>query len=132
MLSDSQAFQNSKDLYLACKKLKLPLFLKDQLLRASSSVALNVAEGSGKWTGKDQKRFYSIAYGSLRECEAILELEQLTSSETRHLIDSLGRILFALCRPDSKPNPDSTLNSKPTNAKPKTYGTANKRVTDKT
>ncbi|MBI1859802.1 MAG: four helix bundle protein, partial [Deltaproteobacteria bacterium] len=91
MLSDFQAFQNSKALYLACKKLKLPLFLKDQLLRASSSVALNVAEGSGKWTGKDQKRFYSIAYGSLREC-----------------------------RPDSKPKPDSTPNSKPTNAQPKT------------
>jgi four helix bundle protein len=123
MLNDFQAFQISKQLYIACKGLKLPSFLKEQLLRASSSVALNVAEGSGKWTGKDQKRFYSIAYGSLRECEAILELEQINGGETKPLIERLGKILFALCRSPSKPDQDRTPNIKLSNAKPPTEST---------
>jgi len=31
-------------------------------------------EGSGRESRADQKRFYTIAFGSLRECQAILDL----------------------------------------------------------
>ncbi len=81
-----------------CKSLKVPRFLREQLLRASSSVALNVAEGSGKRTPKDQSHFYTIALGSLRECQAILELERVDNPELKDLTNQLGAMLFKLSR----------------------------------
>ena len=98
MLRDFTAFQLAKDFYRKCKFLECPKHLRDQLLRASSSIALNVAKGSGKRTPADQKRYYSIALGSLRECEAILELEDLGDNDLRRLMDRLGAILFTLTR----------------------------------
>ena len=46
----------------------------DQLRRASISLVLNIAEGAGKSTPDDKKRFYSIARGSVLECAAIFDL----------------------------------------------------------
>ena len=98
MLDKFVAFQMAKNLYLKCKPLKIPRFLKDQLLKASSSIALNLAEGSGKRTREDQSRFYSIALGSLRECQAILEIEQIEDQDLKILTNELGAILFTLSR----------------------------------
>jgi four helix bundle protein len=69
-------------------------------LRASSSIALNLAEGSGKRTIEDQKRFYSISLGSLRECDAILQLEKIEDPVLSSLGDQLGAILFTLSQKD--------------------------------
>lgn len=48
--------------------------LVDQLKRAGISLVLNIAEGAGKSTSSDKKRFYAIARGSALECAAILDL----------------------------------------------------------
>lgn len=48
--------------------------LRDQLDRASVSIALNVAEGAGRVSWPDKARFYAIARGSSTECAAILDL----------------------------------------------------------
>ena len=45
----------------------------DQLVRASTSVVLNVAEGLGR-TGKDRHRFMRYARGSATECAAALRI----------------------------------------------------------
>jgi len=37
---------------------------RDQLLRASQSIPLNIAEGNGKGTNADRRRFFEIARGS--------------------------------------------------------------------
>ncbi|MBN1558593.1 MAG: four helix bundle protein [Lentisphaerae bacterium] len=47
---------------------------RDQLLRASQSIALNIAEGCGKVPPADRGRFLQIAGGSARECGAILDI----------------------------------------------------------
>ena len=47
--------------------------LADQMKRASLSIPLNIAEGAGKLTKADQRRFYAIARGSAMECGAILD-----------------------------------------------------------
>ena len=48
-------------------------FMIDQFKRASLSIPLNIAEGSGKSGKQDQARFYKIARGSACECGAILD-----------------------------------------------------------
>jgi four helix bundle protein len=103
MLNDFHAFVLAKNYYQLCKPLKLPEALKNQLTRASSSIALNLAEGSGKRTAKDQIRFYSMALGSLRECQAVLALEEINHPELQELGARLGTILFKLSR--ITPNP---------------------------
>ncbi len=109
MLKNFRAFQLAKEFHISCKNMKVSRYLQDQLLRASSSVALNVAEGSGKRTAPEQRRFYGIALGSLRECEAIFELEAIDQSLPRRQIDELGAILFTLSR--APENRKSVLNS---------------------
>ncbi|WP_207787811.1 four helix bundle protein [Candidatus Thiosymbion oneisti] len=47
---------------------------RDQLLRASQSIPLNVAEGNGKFTAPDQGRYFGIACGSTLECAAIQDV----------------------------------------------------------
>ena len=47
----------------------------DQIERAATSIANNVAEGSRR-TGKDQKRFYVIAHGSAAEVRATLQVAE--------------------------------------------------------
>jgi four helix bundle protein len=47
---------------------------KDQLDRASTSIALNIAEGNGKFSTRDRARFFEVARGSALECAACLEV----------------------------------------------------------
>ena len=51
-------------LYKECQKIKVrnPV-IRDQFERASLSIVLNLAEGSGKPSAKDRRRFYSFALG---------------------------------------------------------------------
>ena len=46
----------------------------EQLDRASSSIPLNIAEGTGKYTGKDKCKYYDIARGSALESAACLDV----------------------------------------------------------
>ena len=56
------------------EKKKITGALLDQFKRAFISIALNIAEGAGKGTGKDQAKFYNIAKGSSLECGACLDV----------------------------------------------------------
>ena len=102
MLAHFRTYQIAVQLHASCRSLRLPAYLKSQLLRASSSVALNLAEGSAKPTAKDQARFYSIALGSLRECQAAIELSDLGHSAVAQDADRLGAHIFRLIRSRSE------------------------------
>ena len=45
-----------------------------QLDRASTSIALNIAEGNGRSLPRDRCRFFDIAKGSALECTAALDI----------------------------------------------------------
>jgi len=47
---------------------------RDHLERSGDSVALNIAEGNGKFSRKDRARFFQIANGSALEAAACLDL----------------------------------------------------------
>ena len=89
--------------YMVCRTLKgLDRPTRDQLLRASQSIALNIAEGCGKIPAADRGRFLQIASGSARECGAILDILDrcgvLDHEGTRKGKDLLVRIVAMLTR----------------------------------
>ena len=97
MLQNFKTFNLSVELYHECAKLKLPRHLKDQLLRSSSSVSLNLAEGYGKRTYKDQRKYFQISMGSLRESQAVLILADINpESKIYKLSDHIGACLYKL------------------------------------
>jgi len=57
-----------------CERIPKRMAAYDQLDRASTSIALNIAEGNGKFTQKDRCRFFDIARGSALECAACLDV----------------------------------------------------------
>ncbi len=54
-----------------CEQLKAHRNAEDQLLRASQAIPLSIAEGNGKATEGERRRFFEIARGSALECGAI-------------------------------------------------------------
>ena len=74
--------------------------LKDQLRRAALSIALNISsEGIGKSSMPDRLRFFEIAMGSIRECQAITELEQDSfTAAQRDLLDHVAASTYKLIR----------------------------------
>ena len=56
----------------------------NQLERASTSIALNIAEGNGKFSSKDRCKYFDISRGSSLECAGgidILVIKGLLSAE---------------------------------------------------
>lgn len=98
MLQNFKTFQISVQFYQEVQTIKLPRHLKDQMDRSSSSVSLNLAEGYGKSTYKDQRKFFHIAMGSLRESQSILILSNLTKSKSYEISDHLGASLYKLIK----------------------------------
>jgi len=49
-------------------------YIRDQLKRASISIVINIAEGSGKFSKADKRNFYTISRGSVYECVSLLEI----------------------------------------------------------
>ncbi|MCB0704032.1 MAG: four helix bundle protein [Saprospiraceae bacterium] len=59
--------------FLYQKLIQLDPYLVDQLKRASLSAALNLAEGTGRTSSADKKRFYVMSRSSVYECVALLD-----------------------------------------------------------
>lgn len=68
---------------------KIDSYLKDQLKRASTSIVLNIAEGSGKFSKADKRNFYTTARGSTYECVSLLELFHEDAIITKEIFDEL-------------------------------------------
>ncbi|MCB0317722.1 MAG: four helix bundle protein [Bdellovibrionales bacterium] len=98
MRSNFRTYQLSVSFYHGCVALKLPSHLRNQLDRAASSVSLNLAEGSGRSSKKEQRRFYDIAFASLRECQAVLDLVLEPVEELKDLADKLAAHLYCLIK----------------------------------
>jgi len=84
--------------------------MTSQIRRAGISVSSNIAEGSTRWSRKDQARFYEIDFGSLIE---VLNLSILSCDlnfiqedalkNIRADIDTIGRMLNSLYQSTQKP-----------------------------
>jgi four helix bundle protein len=65
--------------------------ITDQLRRASSSIGANIAEGSGRYTPKDQLHFYTFARGSLAEVDNFVELAHDLQFVTKEIYEDLRK-----------------------------------------
>ena len=93
-MKNFRTYQLAKSFYLNCLRLKMRAYCKSQYERAMLSIVLNIAEGSGKPTSKDRRRFYSIAFGSLREVQALLDIHCYNTA--LEMSDHLAATLYKL------------------------------------
>ena len=84
---------------------KLDRNVVDQLGRASFSVPLNIAEGSGKFSKADRKNYFTTARASVFECVAVLDIlkdgGEISDSDLDRMLnddDQLSRILYAMIK----------------------------------
>ena len=89
-------YQLAKQFYHKSNNLKLREPMRNQFQRAILSIVLNLAEGSAKPTPKDRRKFYRIAFGSLREVQTILDI--INHVELIKEADKLGAYLYKLCQ----------------------------------
>jgi four helix bundle protein len=117
---DLVAWQRAMDLAVSCYAVGMSLrrarhgSLASQLQRAAISVPANIAEGKGRGTKREYARFLTVALGSLREVETLIQLalrigaaKDSSCSAILQLADEVGRVTFGLKRallmPDGKP-----------------------------
>jgi four helix bundle protein len=77
--ADTHIYRRSLELIDLTKEVLAELpngygFLSDQLRRAASSVTLNFAEGCGKQSGRDRRRYFLTSRGSAYEVAAALDV----------------------------------------------------------
>ena len=77
--------------------------LSNQMQRAATSIAANVAEGNARGSRKDYARFIAIARGSAVELETLIEVavrvdrfNAVTAAPALKLTDEVCRMLYAL------------------------------------
>ncbi len=101
-----KAFDNQKRVMLMLQQFKtVPPYVKSQFGRASLSIMLNIAEGSGRTSIKERKNFLTIARGSTFECAAITDLlfaqEEISYdlyAELRSEFEEISRILYVMIK----------------------------------
>lgn len=82
-----------------------------QIIRSSDSIAANIAEGYGRFTPPDRRKFYLYSRGSFEETKCWLrklirrkEITELKSEEYKKIIDELGPKLNAFINKTRKEN----------------------------
>ena len=74
-------YHKATQFHVDCKNLLTQITttknVNDQLTRASHSIPLNIAEGSGKFSSLDRKNYFTTARASVFECASILEILNL-------------------------------------------------------
>lgn len=80
-------------------------YLADQLLRAGTSVPLNIAEGAGEYAANEKIRFYRMARRSATECASIFDvcrhlqlIDEARSSKGRELLIRIVAMLTKMAR----------------------------------
>lgn len=82
--------------------------LRDQLIGAVISIALNIAEGSGRYNSKEKIQFYRIAQSSAFELIAIMDIADglglLPKSEWCGKIEEISKMISGLIKSKQLPN----------------------------
>lgn len=95
----------NKKIQMFLKSHKTSPFLKNQLHRASISMVINIAEGTGKTSKKDRTYFYVISRGSVYECASLFDLlidentiDHLFATQCQNELFEVQKILSGLIK----------------------------------
>lgn len=77
-------------------------FPRDQLLRSSQSIIQNIAEGNGKRSLADRRRYFEIARGSAMESAASLDILQTINAIEKPSIEKGKSLLLRIVQMLSK------------------------------
>ena len=101
----TKAKEFNKKVYVFLPSTELDRTTKDQLRRASFSIMLNIAEGSGRYTKPDKRNFFVISRGSAFECVAIFDylkdigaISDPVFRDFYNSLDELSRMLFSMIK----------------------------------
>src|SRR5665213_2150316 len=92
LMKNFRCYQLAKELYKLVQTESIKGESRDQLVRASLSVCLNLLEGSARPTQKDRRRFFYMALSSLREVQGLIDLHDLLALEGK--ADVLGAHIY--------------------------------------
>ena len=93
-MSDFRTLNLAIEFHDLAESLDLKGHLRDQLFRASSSIALNLSEGNAKPSEKEKKRYYQTAYASCQECKTILRLVKFHEQPIAKTLDHLAASIY--------------------------------------
>ena len=98
-MKNFRTYDISKEFYRKIELVEWPPHLRDQALRAASSIVLNVAEGAGLPSKKQKARHYNLAMGSLREVQAAIEINSAAdTTKVQEAADHVAAHLYKLCQ----------------------------------
>lgn len=90
-------------------KMKDKLNVYEQIDKCSTSIPLNIAEGTGKFSAKDKNKYYDIARGSATESAACLDVmfkrKKITQEENnkgKEILYEIVSMLVGLVRSNSE------------------------------
>lgn len=114
LLVYKNAFAVNQSVYRFLKQnTSIARYVRDQLGRASLSVQLNIAEGSGRFAKKDRRNFFIMARSSALECASIIQFlaaeEELSKEFENELLtqyEAISKMLYAMIRNLEKKNGD--------------------------
>ena len=101
-----KAFSINQKVYRFLKhNTSIARYMRDQLGRASLSIQLNIAEGSGRFAKKDRRNFFVMARSSALECASIVEFlvaEQEIAVEFHHELrggyEEISKMLYTMIK----------------------------------
>jgi four helix bundle protein len=102
----TKAKELNKEISLFLRENKsLDNYIRDQLRRASISIVLNIAEGSGRLSKADKRHFYTISRGSVYEIVSLLEIiydedhiERVKYEYFKAQYETISKMLLGLIR----------------------------------
>lgn len=93
------------EINILLKKNSINRISHNQLYRASLSIVINIAEGSGRFSKADKRNFYIIARSSLFESIAILDvlkgenqISERSFQDFHSMAEVLSKILYSMIK----------------------------------
>jgi four helix bundle protein len=101
-----KAFAQNQKIYRLLKKdISIPRYMQDQLGRASLSIQLNIAEGSGRFAKKDRRNFFVVGRSSALECASLIEFLRAENEIPEEIYlelingyEEISKMLFAMIK----------------------------------
>jgi four helix bundle protein len=79
--------QSAKVILFLQKENSIDPYLAEKWKKASLSIFLNLAEGTGRMTEADKREFLAVSRGSVYQCTAIIDLLKATSQISEELFN---------------------------------------------